>query len=279
MTENTKGESAIRRFSGDGNDPQKDYKLWKHWSRAYLAVQRANGTDEAVFGAMLFTMLDGTALRSFDAVNMDDLEQAGGHDLIYQVLDDRFPEEVVHDRLGEVLDRVFDLKVDRGESTSQYTGKAQAAFSAAEAEGVRLPSVARGYMLLRNARLPQDKKAVVMAAARQSYEELDIAAAVRTTYPEGLYSGRQGHHAAVVDAEAEDDDAGDIGDVLVAEDDEGLLCDDPIEEQDAVDVLLSWKQTRQNINKEKLSCGLNTGGLKRLEARVTDTERQIKWKG
>ena len=74
MTENTKGESAIRRFSGDGNDPQKDYKLWKHWSRAYLAVQRANGTDEAVFGAMLFTMLDGTALRSFDAVNMDDLE-------------------------------------------------------------------------------------------------------------------------------------------------------------------------------------------------------------
>ena len=89
-------------------------------------------------------MLDGTALRSFDAVNMDDLEQAGGQDLIYQVLDDRFPEEAVHDRLGEVLDRVFDLKVDRGESTSQYTGKARAAFSAAEAEGVRLPSVARG---------------------------------------------------------------------------------------------------------------------------------------
>ena len=108
-----------------------------------------------------------------------------------------------------------------------------------------------------------------MVAARQSYEETDIAAALRTTYPEGLYSGRQGHHAAVVDAEAEDDDAGDIGDVLVAEDDEGLLGDDPIEEQDAVDVLLSWKQTRQNINKEKLSRGLNTGGLKKtVECRV-----------
>lgn len=251
MSEQTKHESAVRRFSGDGQDPQKDYKLWKRWSRAYLAVQRARGTDESVFGAMLFTMLDGTALRAFDATNMDELEQTGGQDLIYQVLDDRFPEEAVHDRLGEVLDKVFDLKVEKGES-----------------EGVKLPSVARGYLLLRHAKLPQDKKAVVMAASRQSYEEQDIAAALRTTYPEGLYAGRHGSHVAAVNHQ-EDDDAGDIGDVFLAEDEEGLLGDDdPIEEQDAVDVLLSWKQTRQTINKEKLARGLNSGSLKKLEARV-----------
>ena len=267
MAEQAKHESAIRRFSGDGSEPQKDYKLWKRWSRAFLAVQRAKGTDDSVFGAMLFTMLDGTALRAFDAINMDELEQTGGQDLIYQVLDDRFPEEATHDRLGEVLDRVFDLKVDKGESTSGYTGKARAAFSAAEAEGVKLPSVARGYLLLRNAKLPQDKKSVVMAASRQSYEEQDIAAALRTTYPEGLYAGRHSSHVAEVDHQ-KDEDAGDIGEVLLAEEDEDLLGEDPIEEQDAVDVLLSWKQTRQNINKEKLSRGLSSGGLKKLEARV-----------
>ena len=272
MSEQARNESAIRRFNGDGQDPQKDYKLWKRWSRAYLAVQRAKGTDENVFGAMLFTMLDGTALRAFDAVNMDDLEQSGGQDLVYQVLDERFPEEAVHDRLGEVLDKIFDLKVEKGESTSGYTGKARAAFSAAEAEGVRLPSVARGYLLLRFAKLPQDKKAVVMAAARQSYEsyeEQDIAAALRTTYPEGLYSGRSGSHVATVEPLQEESDVGDVGDVFLAEDDEGQVGDDdPIEEQDAIDVLLTWKQTRQSINKEKLSRGLNSGGLKKLEARV-----------
>lgn len=135
MAEQQKSESAVKRFSGDGTDPQRDYKLWKRWSRAYLAVQRARGTDESVFGALLFTMLDGTALRSFDTVNMDDLEQPGGQDLVYQVLDDRFPEEAIHDRIGEVLDKVFELRIEKGEATSAYTGKARAAFSAAEAEG------------------------------------------------------------------------------------------------------------------------------------------------
>ena len=96
-------------------------------------------------------------------------------------------------------------------------------------------------MLLRFAKLPQDKKAVVMAAARQSYEEADVAAALRTTYPEGLYTGRS--HVAAVDHDPcpEDNDAGDIEDVLLAEMGEGQLGEneDPIEEQDAIDVLMS----------------------------------------
>ena len=186
MAENGKAESMVKRFSGETQEPQKDYKRWKRWSKAYLIVQRAKGVDESALGAMLFTLLDGAALRAFDSVEMDSLEQAGGQDIIYQVLDERFPEEAVHDRLGEVLDGVFDLKVEKNESTAAFTGKARAAFTAAEAEGVKLPSVAKGYLLLRFSRLPSDKKAVVMAAARQSYEEADIAAALRTTYPDNL---------------------------------------------------------------------------------------------
>ena len=60
-------------------------------------------------------------------------------------------------------------------------------------------------------------------------------------------------------------------DVLQAEGDELDPGDDgePIEEQDAVDVLMTWKQTRQTINKEKLARGLGTTqGFKKLEARV-----------
>ena len=81
-------------------------------------------------------MLDGTALRAFDAVAMDDIEVSGGQQVIFDTLDGHFPEEASHDRIGEVLDNVFDLKVELGEATAVFTGKVRAAFSAAEAGGV-----------------------------------------------------------------------------------------------------------------------------------------------
>ena len=50
---------------------------------------------------------------------------------------------------------------------------------------------------------------------------------------------------------------------------------EPIEEQDAINCLLSWKQTRVGIAKEKLNRGFAGGrDFKKLEARV----RCFKWK-
>ena len=75
-----------RRFNGEGQDRQKDYKRWKRWARACLVVQRAEGVDERALESMLFTLLDGAALRAFDAVPIEDLEQPGGQDVIYKGL-------------------------------------------------------------------------------------------------------------------------------------------------------------------------------------------------
>ena len=267
-------DSLIKRFSGDGADPQKEYKRWKRWSRAYLTVQRAKGTPEAALGSLLFTMLDGSALRAFDSTNMDDLEVDGGQDVVYQVLDDRYPEESTHDRLGEILDAIFDLKVERGESTAVYTGKARAAFSAAEAEGVKFPDTARGYLVLRFARLPLEKKAIVLAAARGSYNENDISAALRTTFPDHLYTAKQtNNHVNVAEVNTYDQVepfSDEEQQVLLAEEgDPEDLGDEPIEEQDAVDILMTWKQTRSNINKEKIARGLSgQRDVKKLESRV-----------
>lgn len=267
-------EGLIKRFSGDGADPQKEYKRWKRWSRAYLTVQRAKGTPEAALGSLLFTMLDGSALRAFDSTNMDDLEVDGGQDVVYQVLDDRYPEESTHDRLGEILDAIFDLKVERGESTAVYTGKARAAFSAAEAEGVKFPDTARGYLVLRFARLPLEKKAIVLAAARGSYSENDISAALRTTFPDHLYTAKQTNNHVNVAEVNNYDQVEPFSDeeqqVLLAEEgDPEDLGDEPIEEQDAVDILMTWKQTRSNINKEKIARGLSgQRDVKKLESRV-----------
>ena len=48
--------------------------------------------------------------------------------------------------------------------------------------------MALGYML-RFAKVSAERRAVILAAARQSYEERDVAAALRTAHPEGLGSG------------------------------------------------------------------------------------------
>lgn len=272
MADSSKNDSMVRRFNGEGQDPQREWKRWKRWARAYLTVQKARGVDESALGAMLFTLLDGAALRSFDSISMDEIEQVGGQDIIYQILDERFPEEAAHDRLGEVMDGIFDLKVEKGETTSVFTGKVRAAFLAAEAEGIKFPSPARGYLLLRFARLSGERKAVVMAAARQSYEEADVAAALRTTYPEGLHVRSNSHVNAVHLPEDEDEvDDFSLQDALLAQDegDFGAEDNEPIEEQDAIDVLLTWKQTRQGIAKEKLARGLGSSqNFKKLEARV-----------
>ena len=143
-------ETAVKRFSGEGPNPQKEYKQWKRWSRAHLVVQKARGVRQEALGSILFTLLDGAALRAFDSHCMDELEQAGGQDIIYQVLDERSPEEATHDRVGEVLDNIFDLKVEKGETTAAYTGRVRAAFTAAESEGIKFPAIARGYLLLRS---------------------------------------------------------------------------------------------------------------------------------
>eukprot|EP00435_Cladocopium_sp_Y103_P009550 s3832_g2.t1 len=268
-------DGLVKRFSGESQDAQRDYRRWKRWARAYLTVQKAKGVPEEALGSLLYTLLDGTALRAFDAVSMDDIEVSGGQQVIFDTLDERFPEEASHDRIGEVLDNVFDLRVERGEATAVFTGKVRSAFHAAEAEGIKFPDVAKGYRLMRFARLGPEKRAIVLAASRQSYAESDVAAALRTTYPEGLYSGKTTSLVAPV----EDEELYAHEDLYFPAEEDVLAVDDveqndqdtePIEEQDAIDVLMTWKQTRSQISKEKMARGFGGGAadLKKMEARV-----------
>lgn len=275
MATESSREGYVRRFSGESQDAQREYRRWKRWSRAHLNVQKAKGVPEEALGSLLFTLLDGAALRAFDSVPMDRIEAVGGQQVVYEVLDDRFPEEAGHDRIGEVLDNVFDLKVERGETTAVFTGKVKSAFSAAEEEGIKFPDVAKGYLLMRFAKLTSDKRAVVLAASRQSYGEADVASALRTTYPEGLYSGRTTTMVAPVETEElydfVDDEVPAGEDVFAVNDaEDDVAAGEPLEEQDAIDILMTWQQTRNQINKEKISRGFSGGAsdLKKMEARV-----------
>ena len=46
-------------------------------------------------------------------------------------------------------------------------------------EGIELPDVARGYFMLRGVRRGPERKAIVLAAAGQSYTERNVAQALR----------------------------------------------------------------------------------------------------
>jgi hypothetical protein len=173
-----------KRFSGEGQNPCKDYQRWKRWARAHLRVQRAKNVDPEAFGSILYCLLDATALKAFDRQDPDAWEVEGGEAVIFSILDGRFPEDEAHDKIGEVLDCIYDLRIEKNENTALYCGRIRDAFSAAEAEGISFPPVARGHTLLRAAKLTPEKKAIILAASRRSYEENDVAAAMRTTYPD-----------------------------------------------------------------------------------------------
>ena len=124
---------------------------------------------------------------ALEGLNVEELCVVNGADRLFSCLDERFPDLETHDKkIGESLDNVFRLRVDKGERTATYTGRCRELFEKAAREGIELPDVARGYLMLRGARLGPERKAIVLAAAGQSYTERKFALALRSTFPINL---------------------------------------------------------------------------------------------
>ena len=89
-----------------------------------------------------------------------------GADRLFSCLDERFPDLDAHDKIGESLHNVVRLSVDKGECTAAYTGSCRELFEKAAREGIELPGVARGYLMLRGARLGPERKAIVLGGCK-----------------------------------------------------------------------------------------------------------------
>lgn len=250
----------MRVFTGEGEKADEDYRKWKRWMRAYLGKERLKGTPAEAFGDIVFTLLEGKAADAVDRLDVEDWEVDGGEALIFDILDQRFPGKAAQDRIGEVLDELFGLRATKNEPMSSYTGRCNETFDKAEREGIPLPSLVRGYIMLRGCRLSREQKAIVLAASRRSYEENEVATALRTTFPVVPSENRQAAYANMVD-EAESGGSEQEAEALVAEkasDEVGE--EDIIDEKDAVQILVTWKETRDKIAKERLARGFNKAG-------------------
>ena len=86
------------------------------------------------------------------------------------------------------------LRVDQGQGTAAYTRRGREFFGKAAREGIELADVARGYLISRGARLGPAHKALVLAAAGQSFVEKNISQALRSTLPPSMASAKEFVH-------------------------------------------------------------------------------------
>ena len=119
----------------------------EEWAKAHLTLLEAKGTPKEALGSALFCLLDGPAELAFEGIRIEDLCVANGADRVFSCLDERFPDLETHDKIGESLDNVFCLRVDKGERTAAYTGRCRELFEKAAREGIERPDVARGNHL------------------------------------------------------------------------------------------------------------------------------------
>ena len=144
---------------------------WTTSTKAYLTLLEAKGTPKEAHASALFCLLDGPAELALEGLNIEVLCVVNGADRLLSCLDERFPDLETNDKICESLDDAFRLKVDKGGRTAASTGRCRELFEKAARAGIELPDVARGYLMLCGARLGPERKAIVLAAAGQSYTE------------------------------------------------------------------------------------------------------------
>ena len=216
---------------------------------------RPRALQRSAHGSALFCLLDGPAELALEGLNIEELSVVNGADRLFSCLDKRFPDLETHEKIGESLDDVFRLKGGKGERTAAYTGRFRELFEKAAREGIELPDVARGYLMLRGARLGPERKAIVLAAL----QERNVAQALRSTFPINLGVTKEFVHVMddcdeplmpLEEQSTSEVDSGEIDALITNFETLSNTTEEscPIDEEEAVRTLVTWKESRQNLN-------------------------------
>ncbi|CAK9039918.1 unnamed protein product [Durusdinium trenchii] len=182
-------EAAPLRFSGE-NEDGREYKRWKTWVKNKLLT--LDKLPETARGAYIYTLLAGKALEAVEHLDPGDYQKKDGDQVLWSLLDKRFPQLEVVDELGEILGEVFNLRSQEGETMKQWAARASELFDRCHRKtGVQFPDEARGWLLLHRANLSEEQKAVVISRARGDLKRESIAAALRSCYPDLVVGKRR----------------------------------------------------------------------------------------
>ena len=254
---------AVRCFSGEDEDV-KEYRRWKTWVQNKLMT--LDKLPKSARGSYIYTLLSGKALETVEHLKAEDYQKEGGEQVLWDLLDARFPQKEASDEMGEILGEVFALKAKDNEALKAWIARATEIFDrCARRAQVSFPSEARGWILLHRAGLSTEQQAVILARAQGSLKRDVISTAMRSCYPELTLGTRRSQAAHVVEnaennieteesLESEEVHFKDV-ELLLAEHDHSSTLETPdlhetFCETEVAEVLaVSWKEKRSELNR------------------------------
>ena len=147
---------AGKMFSGE-NEDSMEYKRWKTWVVNKLLTLDSKVPKEAR-GAYVYTLLAGKALDCIEHLEPSEYQKEDGEQVIFQLLDSRFPQKDTSDEMSEVLTAVFNLRALEGESLKVWISRAGELFDRCKRKcKVDFPSEARGWLILNRSGLTEEQ--------------------------------------------------------------------------------------------------------------------------
>ena len=258
---------GLKRFNGEDDDSGKQLKRWRTWALAKMATMK--DLQKAQRAPWLFTLLEGRAWDACEHFTLEQLAAEDGEKQLWQVLSDRFPDKEATDLMGEALGEAFSLCAQEGESIKQWCARTRETFDRCRRRaGVEFPSQAQGWITLHCAGLNEEQKAIVKAKAQGKLEYETIAQSMRSCFPTYRASSSKARrpigalqvddvpHGGLPALHETEDDFQDVETFLAEfQDDVDLDGGDPpfTEKETAEALIASWKDRRQEINKQHLA--------------------------
>ena len=247
-----------RYFSGENEDSQ-EYKRWKTWVQN--KIRTLDKLPKEAAGSFVFTLLTGKALECVEHLPPEDYQREGGDQVLFSLLDTRFPQKDTTDELGEMMNEIFQLKSQSGETLKGWIGRSSELFDRLKRKtGVNFPEEARGWLVLNRCGLSEQEKAVVLARCNGNLKREEVGKALRSCFPEMVLSTRKTVPAHVVEDFSQDVDRDvepevDFSDIELFLAEHGQLTDESLDreefpESEIAEVLaISWKERRAEINR------------------------------
>lgn len=121
-------------------------------------------------GAFVYTLLSGKALEAVEHLEPSAYHKEKGEDVLFGILDRRFPEKEATDEMSENLTAIFNLKANEGEPLKTWINRAPEAFEKLNRKAqVNFPDEARGWLILHRSGLyPPSSRRWSLPEAKES---------------------------------------------------------------------------------------------------------------
>ena len=175
-------EDDFKRFSGAGTNG-RDLTRWKTWCLSQMITMTS--LTKEVRGPFAHSMLDGDALTAVEHLEFQEFTVDGEEELIFKVLEARFPDTDPIDRTDKALFDLFEVSSREGERLSELSIRAESVFHACQRDaGIAFPDMIKGYLCSHRCGSSDDQRAVMLGRTGDKYEIASIAPALRSCFPE-----------------------------------------------------------------------------------------------